>query len=50
MKSLLETLWDFACTVVLWFALIFAFFIGLFLMGLTFKVIANAFMAGYYLL
>ena len=50
MKSLLKTLWDLACLLALWFALIFGFFIGLFLMGLTFKVIANAFMAGYYLL
>lgn len=50
MKTLLETLWDFACTVALWFALVIVFFLGLFLMGFTFKIIANAFMAGYYIL
>jgi hypothetical protein len=47
MKLLLEGLWDFICTVVLWFALVSAFFIGLFLMGFTFRFITNIFMAGY---
>jgi hypothetical protein len=50
MKLLLEGIWDFICTVVLWFALIFGFFIGLFLVGVTFKIIINAFLLGYYLL
>lgn len=50
MKTLLETLWDFACTVALWFALVIAFFLGLILLGITFKVIVNAFMTGYRLL
>jgi hypothetical protein len=50
MKLLLESIWDFVCTVVLWFALVFGFFIGLFLIGATFKFIVNVFMAGYNLL
>jgi hypothetical protein len=50
MKLLLQAMWDLFCTVILWFGLILAFFVGLFLLGLTFKIIANAFMAGYHLL
>jgi hypothetical protein len=50
MKLFLEIVWDFVCTCFLWFALVFGFFIGLFLMGLTFKFIANVFLAGYHLL
>ena len=47
MKLLLETIWDFICTCFVWFALVLGFFIGLFLMGVTFKFISNIFMAGY---
>jgi hypothetical protein len=47
MKFFLESIWDFICTVVLWFALVLGFFIGLFLMGVTLKFISNVFMAGY---
>jgi hypothetical protein len=50
MKFFLESIWDFICTVVLWFAIIFAFFAGLFLMGVTFKIITTTFMVGYYIL
>jgi hypothetical protein len=50
MKLFLEGIWDFICTVVLWFAIILAFFVGLFLMGATFKIITTTFMVGYYLL
>jgi hypothetical protein len=50
MKFFLESIWDFICTVVLWFAIILAFFAGLFLMGVTFKIITTTFMVGYYLL
>jgi hypothetical protein len=50
MRLLLESIWDFICTVVLWFALVFGFFIGLFFMGITAGFIANVFMAGYKLL
>ena len=50
MKTLKQEIWDLTCTTVQWFALVIAFFIGLFLMGITFKVIANAFLAGYHLL
>ena len=50
MNIFLESIWDLVCTIFLWFGLVFAFFIGLFLIGLTFKILVNTFMAGYYLL
>jgi hypothetical protein len=50
MNLLLETIWDFVCTVSLWVAFFVAFIFGLFLLGLTFKFLGNVFMAGYYLL
>ena len=50
MNLLLETIWDFVCTVSLWVAFFVAFIVGLFLLGLTFKFLGNVFMAGYRLL
>jgi hypothetical protein len=47
MKIFLESIWDLVCTIVLWFSLVFEFFVGLFLMGITLGFIANVFMAGY---
>jgi hypothetical protein len=47
MNIFLQSIWDFVCTIVLWFSLIFAFFVGLFLVGLTFGFLSNVFMAGY---
>ena len=46
LQSILDLIW----TIVLWFGFILAFFVGLFLMGITFKFLVNTFMAGYYLL
>jgi hypothetical protein len=50
MNIFLQSIWDFVYTVILWFGLVLAFFVGLFLMGMTFKILVNTFMAGYYLL
>jgi hypothetical protein len=47
MKKFLTDLWDLIYQIILWFALIIAFFVGLFLMGFTFRFISNVFMAGY---
>jgi hypothetical protein len=50
MNIFLQSIWDLFCTIFLWFGLVLTFFIGLFLIGLTFKILVNTFMAGYYLL
>jgi hypothetical protein len=50
MNIFLQSIWDLACTIILWFGLILTFFVGLFLIGITFKILVNTFMAGYYLL
>jgi hypothetical protein len=50
MNIFLQSIWDLVCTIILWFGLILAFFVGLFLIGITFKILVNTFMAGYYLL
>jgi hypothetical protein len=50
MNLILETIWDFVCTVSLWVAFFVAFIFGLFLLGLTLKFFCNVFLAGYYLL
>ena len=50
MNIFLQSIWDLVGTIILWFGLILTFFVGLFLMGMTFKVIANAFMAGYHII
>jgi hypothetical protein len=47
MNLLLETIWDFVCTVSLWVAFFVAFIVGLFLLGLILKFLGNVFMAGY---
>ena len=50
MKEIFKIIAELLYQIFLWFALIFAFFVGLFLMGLTFKIIITTFMVGYYLL
>jgi hypothetical protein len=50
MKEILKAVGELLYEIFLWFGLVLAFFIGLFLMGLTFKILVNTFMAGYYLL
>jgi hypothetical protein len=50
MNIFLQSIWDLGCTIILWFGLILTFFVGLFLIGITFKILVNTFMAGYYLL
>lgn len=50
MKSFLEEAWDIVYQIFLWFALVIGFFIGLFLMGITFGFLTNVFMAGFKLL
>jgi hypothetical protein len=47
MKKFLTDLWDLVYQIILWFVLVIAFFVGLFLMGLTFGFLSNVFMAGY---
>lgn len=50
MNIFFQSIWDLTCTIILWFGFVLAFFVGLFLMGIAFKILVNTFMAGYYLL
>jgi hypothetical protein len=50
MKEILKAICELLYEIFLWFGLVLAFFVGLFLMGITLKVLVNTFMAGYYLL
>jgi hypothetical protein len=50
MNIFLQSIWDLFCTIILWVGLVLAFFVGLFLMGITLKIFVNTFMAGYHLL
>jgi hypothetical protein len=50
MNIFLQSIWDLVGTIILWFGLILTFFVGLFLIGITFKILVSTFMAGYYLL
>jgi len=47
MRTFLESVWDIAHQLILWFTLIIGFFIGLFLMGFVTGFFINIFMAGF---
>jgi uncharacterized membrane protein (DUF106 family) len=50
MKEMLEAIGGLLYEIFLWFALVIAFFIGVFLMGITLGFLSNVFMAGFRLL
>lgn len=47
MKKILEAIGGLLYEIFLWFALIFMFFVGLFLMGVTSSFLISIFMAGF---
>ena len=50
MNKFMTEFLDIMYQIVLWFALVVAFFVGLFLAGFTFGIMSNFFMAGFRLL